>query len=618
MLHELKMLLDGVLFQLGQIAPWWICGLVLGSLVSVYCSQAITGRMVALGARLPTGISVCAASLLGLASPLCMFGTVPLIAALGRKGVPQHLLAAFMISSVLLNPNLLAVSFALGARLALLRLLLCFVAGSLAGALVRLLYRGKPLFRFERFAPAHGKPPKKLLPDLLKAFRITLPYLLVGIVITALCDRYIPQSLVAALFGSHRGLGTLFATVLSIPLYACGGGSIPLVKMWLGAGMGTGEAEALPSGTEEEEPQPLAVAEGMSGVFVQRGTDGTDGGVRQLLEKMALYGQPFYRTESAPDGIIGANDVVLLKINCQWAERGGTNTDLILSVARAVAAHPDGFTGEIVVADNGQQQYGSGGTGGSLDWDKANSQNRDQSALDVVDLLKAEGVRISGYLWDDITMNAVGEYNDGDMQDGFVVGSEILGPGLEITYPKFTSEYGTHISFKYGVWDGGGYDAEQLRLINMPVLKVHALYQVTGAVKAYMGTVANRLTVHRAHNSVGAGGMGAQMAHTRLPDLNLLDMIWVGVEGGPGTSYDEAVQLDMVAASTDAVALDYWAAKHVLMPEIEKMPGQLADAQNPDGEHPGEFGYWLRLSAEELGKGGFTAHMGEENIQVIE
>lgn len=200
--------------------------------------------MAALGSRLPAPLAICAAALLGIASPLCMYGTVPLIAALGRKGVAQHLLAAFMVSSVLLNPNLLAVSFALGARLALLRLLLCFVMGSLAGLLVLGCLHGRLLFRLERFAPTAPKHRKRLWHDLWRAFRITLPYLLFGVAITALCDRYIPKDLIAGLFGSRKGLGTLFATVLSVPLYACGGGTIPLVRMWLQAGMGAGDAMA--------------------------------------------------------------------------------------------------------------------------------------------------------------------------------------------------------------------------------------------------------------------------------------------------------------------------------------------------------------------------------------
>ncbi|MCL2245462.1 MAG: permease, partial [Treponema sp.] len=132
-LHEAAMLLEGMWFQFIQIAPYWALGLAAGSLVSVYLSDKITEKM----ARLASGrfwlLPLCIASFLGIVSPLCMYGTVPIIAALGKKNVSQHLLASFMVSSILLNPNILFFSFALGAPLALSRLALCFLSGILAG-----------------------------------------------------------------------------------------------------------------------------------------------------------------------------------------------------------------------------------------------------------------------------------------------------------------------------------------------------------------------------------------------------------------------------------------------------------------------------------------------------
>lgn len=46
------------------------------------------------------------------------------------------------------------------------------------------------------------------------------------------------------LFGLDRGLGTLMAAALGVPLYTCGGGTIPLLLAWLGEGMSWGSAIA--------------------------------------------------------------------------------------------------------------------------------------------------------------------------------------------------------------------------------------------------------------------------------------------------------------------------------------------------------------------------------------
>ena len=243
-MYEVAMILGGIWFQFRQIAPYWALGLIAGSLVSVFLSERIAGKMTGLASGSFWLLPLCLASFLGIVSPLCMYGTVPIIAALGKKGVAQHLLAAFMVSSILLNPNIFLFSFALGADLALARLALSFLSGVLAGALVLLLFRSKTLFSFERFAESADNQKKTFFLDLLKAFRITFPYLLFGISLSALFDRYVPSEWVSALFGARRGLGVLFATTLSIPLYVCGGGTIPLIRAWIHAGMGPGDAMA--------------------------------------------------------------------------------------------------------------------------------------------------------------------------------------------------------------------------------------------------------------------------------------------------------------------------------------------------------------------------------------
>ncbi|AEF85986.1 hypothetical protein TREPR_2694 [Treponema primitia ZAS-2] len=346
-------------------------------------------------------------------------------------------------------------------------------------------------------------------------------------------------------------------------------------------------------------------------VFLKENTDGTDDGVAKLLG--GLEGVSFYKRGNAP-GLIGPEDVVLIKINSQWAERGGTNTDLLKSLIQYIVNHPDGFRGEVIIADNGQSMFGSQRTGGSLDWDNTNSKDRTQSAQDVADFFERQGKKVSGVLWDKLTRTRVGEFDSRDTNDGFVVEDGALSTGLVVSYAKFTTKYGTRVSFKKGIWDGSRYDSEKLKVINAPVLKSHGQYQVTGAMKSYMGTPSNSLTNMAPHNSVGRGGMGSQMANTRFPVLNILDMIWITPEGGPGSSYARAVQKNMIAASTDPVALDYWASKNVLIPAAQAAGNRRAVSMDPDGTEPGSFGYWLRLSMAELQKANIPATMDEGSI----
>ena len=235
--------------QFHQIVPYWVIGMVIGSLVSVFLKEPIHRMMSALqGKRMGTW-GIIPASALGILSPLCMYGTVPIVASFARSGMREDWIAAFMMSSILLNPQLFFYSFALGTSLAVLRLLICFLGGCFAGLLVRACFQKSRFYRFTAFdLPAsHDTDPNLLLrlaKNLWRNVKVTAPYFLLGVALTALYQRYVPSELVAGLFGSNRGFGTLMAAALGVPLYTYGGGTIPLLSAWLGEGMSWGSAIA--------------------------------------------------------------------------------------------------------------------------------------------------------------------------------------------------------------------------------------------------------------------------------------------------------------------------------------------------------------------------------------
>lgn len=47
-----------------------------------------------------------------------------------------------------------------------------------------------------------------------------------------------------AFFGGNEAFGVLMAATIGVPLYACGGGAIPLLQAWLADGMSMGSAAA--------------------------------------------------------------------------------------------------------------------------------------------------------------------------------------------------------------------------------------------------------------------------------------------------------------------------------------------------------------------------------------
>ena len=237
--------------QIRQIAPYWALGIVLGSAVSVFGKKAVHGAFTRIGRKKTGWLGVIPASLLGIASPLCMYGTIPVAASFSGQGVRDDLLAAFMMSSVLLNPQLLFYSAALGQAAVAVRFVCCFLCGCAAGWLVRLFYvgKGKAFFDFTGFHEGESRDtdPRlviRFLKNIGRNVRATGLMFLLGILLTALYQIHVPEEFVSRLFGKNSGFGVLMAATIGVPLYMCGGGTIPLLQQWLADGMSMGSAAA--------------------------------------------------------------------------------------------------------------------------------------------------------------------------------------------------------------------------------------------------------------------------------------------------------------------------------------------------------------------------------------
>jgi hypothetical protein len=168
-------------------------------------------------------------------------------------------------------------------------------------------------------------------------------------------------------------------------------------------------------------------------------------GLDSLLTIMADYGQKFYKTDKdtdlgGPTGLIDCSDVVLVKVNAQWKYRGCTNSDLIRSLIQSILSHPDGFTGEVVIFENGQG-------GGSLDCDTmwgrqytdtgihANSEDESHSFSYLVNTVFSDD-RVSKYLLDPVRETFI------DKDNHIIDGYRKTG---EVSYPCFTTTKGNRV-----------------------------------------------------------------------------------------------------------------------------------------------------------------------------
>jgi uncharacterized protein (DUF362 family) len=290
-------------------------------------------------------------------------------------------------------------------------------------------------------------------------------------------------------------------------------------------------------------------------------------GLDSLLYLMADNGLKFYRSSvghpfAGTSGLIAGGDVVLIKVNAQWKYRGCTNSDLIRGLIQRILDHPDGFSGEVVIIENGQGR-------GSLRCDTTSAYGGDPSVhananderhhfLYLVNKVFNDP-RVSAYLLDPIRGTFIGD-ND-HTRNGYREFENV-------SYPCFTTAGGNRVELREGIWKAGAHRAN-LKLINVPVLKHHDSggSEITASLKHMYGLVSmsDGQSGFRHYSGLGET-CGKMMASVATPVLNIIDAIWVSHTALTGYPASTTFRANQLLASQDPVAADYWAAKYILYP----------------------------------------------------
>ncbi|MBF0407844.1 MAG: DUF362 domain-containing protein [Candidatus Riflebacteria bacterium] len=305
-----------------------------------------------------------------------------------------------------------------------------------------------------------------------------------------------------------------------------------------------------------------------------------DSAIDVLIENMRENGTEFYNTEKK-QGIINKNDVVVIKVNYQWEHRSGTNTDRLKGVINSILSHPEGFSGEIMVVDNTQDANQL-----PIDELDNNSDDLKQSVIDVINTFQAKGYNVSIRNLAPLNQFNVEEYSAGNLSEGYVYSES----EEKVSWPKFKTPLGKHVSMRYGLWDNESkkYSRSSMKVINMPVLKAHISCGVTEGIKNWVGFFCvggpdldkRYRDLNYLHDEYffGTKNLIPKMIEIIYPDLTIIDATWVnainhnergeclpiGLEKKFRTDY--LIHARTVVASLDPCAASWYSAKYVLAP----------------------------------------------------
>jgi len=236
-----------------EMAPYLVLGFAIAGLLRAFFTEDWVRRH--LGQR---GLKqIFKSVLIGIPIPLCSCGVIPVAAGIRKQGGQRGAVAAFTASTPQTGVDSIAATVGMmGWPFALVRIVIAFVNGIVAGLTVERWgekdeEENSVSNRQDACCPDADLSPDETQPGItekllsgLKFGLLTLPRdlfgaLVLGLLVAGAISAFAPQDLFAQLPG---GLFSLYIamTVISLPLYVCSTGSIPMAFSFLQAGMSPG------------------------------------------------------------------------------------------------------------------------------------------------------------------------------------------------------------------------------------------------------------------------------------------------------------------------------------------------------------------------------------------
>jgi len=190
---------------------------------------------------------------LGAITPFCSCSTLPMLTGLLQARAAFGPAMAFLLTSPLLNPYVVALFWLVfGAQIMLIYALIVLITAIGAGLLLQRL-------RFDRFLTlpeasaqrggAEARPDwRKLCAEAFGQLRQFLPHLLLGVAVGAAVHGYVPETLIARLAGEPAWWLVPVAALAGILLYVRASTMIPLAASLVAKGASLGPVLALTVG----------------------------------------------------------------------------------------------------------------------------------------------------------------------------------------------------------------------------------------------------------------------------------------------------------------------------------------------------------------------------------
>lgn len=233
--------------MLNAMSPYLLLGFFLAGLIHAYVPHDICAQHLSK----PGFRSVLMAALFGVPLPLCSCGVIPTAMSLRREGASKGATTSFLIATPQTGVDSIVATYSiLGLPFAVIRPLAAFLTAIAGGwvadrnsegpqsdAAGSGSQTGKPLRGWSRLAAAFRYGFVDMMQDIGR-------WLLLGLLVAGLITLLVPDDFFTA-FSDRPLLNMLAVLLLSVPMYLCATGSIPIAAALMLKGLTPGAALVL-------------------------------------------------------------------------------------------------------------------------------------------------------------------------------------------------------------------------------------------------------------------------------------------------------------------------------------------------------------------------------------
>ena len=230
-----------------EMAPYLLLGFLLAGLLHVFVPRRFyTNYLARNDVR-----SVCLAALFGVPLPLCSCGVIPTAMSMRREGASKAATVSFLIATPQTGVDSIAATASLlGLPFAVIRPVVAFVTAIGGGSLVAAMSRREP--PVAPSAAASAEAPASLTGKLRAMLRYGFsemiqdigPHLLFGLLLAGAIAIFVPDDFFR-LLADWPLLNMLLVLLISVPMYVCATGSVPIAAALMLKGLTPGAALVL-------------------------------------------------------------------------------------------------------------------------------------------------------------------------------------------------------------------------------------------------------------------------------------------------------------------------------------------------------------------------------------